>query len=243
MIFGAVCVHAKEPRLCDNASLLSASQREELQNALDSTSEKHNVDIVIVTTNSTLSKSAESYADDYYDSNGYSKDGILLLISMEEREWHISTSGSCIKAFSDSGLDYMADRFVVYLSEDNYGRAFSAFTELCDDFLTQAESGDPYDRHNLPKDPFDVTTSIVFSLIVGVIVAIIATSIMKGQLNTVHSKTRAQEYVVPGTLNIRRSRDFFLYRTINRRPRPKDTGSSTHRSSSGRSHGGGGGRF
>ena len=40
-------------------------------------------------------KTAEAYADDYYDYNGYgygeNDDGLLLLVSMGEREWAITT--------------------------------------------------------------------------------------------------------------------------------------------------------
>lgn len=52
-------------------------------------------------------------ADDFYDYNGYGYgeegDGIIFLISMEERKWQISTCGFGITAFTDAGQEYMAD--------------------------------------------------------------------------------------------------------------------------------------
>ncbi len=72
----------------------------------------YSVDVAVVTTFSLDGKTAEEYADDFYDENdigqGENKDGILLLISENERVWAISTSGSCIDVFTDDDLDYIA---------------------------------------------------------------------------------------------------------------------------------------
>ena len=81
---------------------------------------------------------------------------------------------------------------------------------------------------------------------IGFVIAFIATAIMRSKLKSVRSKSGATDYIKQGSFRVTRANDFFLYRTVSRRARPKDTGSggsSTHRSSSGRSHGGGGGRF
>lgn len=76
----------------------------------------YGVDVAVVTASSLDGKTAEEYADDFYDENGIgqgaSKDGILLLISESERVWAISTSGSCIDAFTDSDLDYIAENLL-----------------------------------------------------------------------------------------------------------------------------------
>lgn len=80
----------------------------------------YGVDVAVVTASSLDGKTAEEYADDFYDENeigqGENKDGILLLISESERVWAISTSGSCIDAFTDSDLDYIAENLLDYLS-------------------------------------------------------------------------------------------------------------------------------
>ena len=82
-----------------------------------------------------------------------------------------------------------------------------------------------------------------FCLSVGFIIAFISTLVMKHKLKSVFSKTEAHEYIKDGSMNITRARDIFLYRNIRRTAKPKNTSSSTHTSSSGRSHGGGGGKF
>ena len=52
----------------------------------------------------------------------------------------------------------------------------------------------------------------------------------------------ASNYVKPGSLKINASRDLFLYSRITKTEKTK-SGSETHTSSSGRTHGGRGGSF
>jgi uncharacterized protein len=67
---------------------------------------------------------------------------------------------------------------------------------------------------------------------------------MKGKLKSVRVQAGASGYVKTGSMNVTHRQDLFLYRDVNRTAKPKDSsGSSTHTSSSGRSHGGGGGKF
>ena len=86
------------PRLVDGAGLLSQDQADDLLSKLDQVSEGQNFDIAIITVDA-LEEGYTSieYADDIYDYNGFGMgedyDGILFLISMEERDWAISTHG------------------------------------------------------------------------------------------------------------------------------------------------------
>lgn len=240
------------PRLVDNARLLSDNEEKKLLNTLDEISTRQNVDIVVVTTDSLCGRSPMEYADDFYDENGYANDGILLLVSMEDRDWWVSTSGFGITAITDAGLDYISEEFLDDLSDGNYLKAFCIFAKQCDAFITQAKTGEPYDVGNLPKNPFDLVKYFVIALIIGVVVAFLVTQVMKSQLKSVRLQPAAQDYVKPDSMQMKDSRDWFLYRRVSRRVRPKEHsssshssggGSSTHVSSSGRTHGGGGGKF
>jgi uncharacterized protein len=162
---------------------------------------------------------------------------------MEDRDWWISTTGYGITAFTDAGIEYLSDRFVPYLSDGDYAGAFDTYAEQCDTFISQATSGDPYDTHNLPKEPFSFLPNLIFCFVIGLLIALIATAIMKGQLKSVRAQAGASDYVKHGSMNVTHRQDLFLYRDVRRTPKPKDSGSGTHRSSSGRSHGGGGGKF
>lgn len=55
-----------EDRLVDQAGLLSADEQDTLSASLDDISERGEVDVVIVTTDSLRGKTAQEYADDYF---------------------------------------------------------------------------------------------------------------------------------------------------------------------------------
>lgn len=69
------------------AVLLSADEQDALSASLDDISERGEVDVVIVTTDSLGGKTAQEYADDYFTDYGYGqgedRDGILFLVDME----------------------------------------------------------------------------------------------------------------------------------------------------------------
>ncbi len=238
------------PRLVDNAGLLDDSEFGQLNRMLDEISLRQACDIVIVTVNSLGGASAMDYADDYYDYNGYGQgagdDGLLLLVDMGDRQWHITTHGWALTAFTDFGLSYLEDRFLDDLSNGYYYDAFVTFAEECDTLMNMARDGSPLDIGSDSRPDGFPTHLILPSLGIGLVCALIGTSSMKAQLKTVRQQSNANSYVKGSSLHLTDSRDTFLYRTVSRRERPRDNGgggSSSHRSSSGRSHGGRGGRF
>ncbi len=88
--------------------------------------------------------------------------------------------------------------------------------------------------------------ALVIALVAGLIIAAIYNANLKGQLKSVQAQRAAADYVKQNSMNITESRDFFLYRKVNRTEKSSSSssgGSSTHRSSSGATHGGGGGKF
>mgnify|MGYP004666792595 CR=1 FL=1 len=196
------------------------------------------------------SDTAEEYADYAYEycrfGYGDSRDGILLLISMENRDWAISTCGYGITAFTDAGLKYIAEQMKPKLSNDDFAGAFKIFAEQCDDFITQARTGAPYDKSNLPRKPLSPMW-FVGSLVLGVISALAIVNGMKAKLKTVRSKAVADSYVKKNSLELRENSDLFLYHTVTKTPKKSsessDSGSGTHTSSSGTTHGGASGKF
>ena len=245
------------PRLVDNADLLSYSEESALLSLLDEISEYQLCDIVIVTVDSLDGKSAEAYADDFFDYNeyGYGDDyaGILLLLSMEYRDWAISTCGFGIYAFTDSGIAYIFDKISPSLGNNDFYTAFVDFAEYCDIFLEEAYTNEPYEflggGSTAEREPTKPITKVIISLIISIIISFIVLGIMKSSLKSVSMQAKADSYVRSGSMNVTHSRDIYLYRTVSRTARPKSSsgssggGSSTHSSSSGSSHGGSSGKF
>ncbi|MBP5329293.1 MAG: TPM domain-containing protein, partial [Spirochaetaceae bacterium] len=100
-------------RVFDQANLFSESQTATLEENLAEFLDRYNMEAVIVTTSDTHGKSAEAYADDFYDENGFGtgsgKDGVLFLIDMDNRKIHVSTSGSMIDYLEDWRIEKIYD--------------------------------------------------------------------------------------------------------------------------------------
>lgn len=242
------------PRLVDKAELLSDSEKTELLYTLDEISERQQIDVVVLTVPSLEGASPIEYADDFYDNNGYgfgdNHDGILFLISMEERDWYISTTGYGITAVTDKNIEYMSERFLNDLSEGEYLEAFTTFAELCDDFITQAKMNHSYNGDNISKKPYGFASNFAITFGIAFIISLIITGTMKRKLKTIYHQSAADIYIKKDSMRITRKNDLFLYRHIDRVKKPENNQpnqhsrvSHTHTSSSGRTHGGRGGKF
>ncbi len=237
---------SESPRLIDDADVLTDSEEAELNAYLDEVSVAHQFDLVVLIVNDFGGESAQNYADDYYDYNGYgygaNYDGSLFLIGVDEDYRWISTCGSGIDVFTDAGIQYIGSEIVSDIQSGWYYDAINSYIALCDDFLAQYEAGTPYDVGSMPDEKFNIFGSIIISLVIGVVIALIVTLIMKAQLKSVRYQAAASNYLKAGSMKVTLSNEFFLYRNVSRVKKADNNskGSSTHISSSGRSHGGGG---
>ena len=240
------------PRYLDDAGLLSSSQAQKLEKKLDKISKEHHCDVVIAVANTTNGQDIESFTEDFYDSMGYGqcekKSGIMLMVSMKERQWNMCTTGDAIDAFTDAGLDYIGETFITYLSDEKYNKAFTTFARLSDKFLNQAEKGKPYDSGHMPKG--SVSPFWIFGdLAIGILIALIWGNVKKAKLKSVKKQVAAQEYTKPGSLRLTMNSDRFVNRTVttrviqNNNSNSSGGGSSVHNGSSGTSHGGKSGSF
>lgn len=237
----------------DNADLLTQTEENELSEKLQDISDELQFDVVVVTTNSTGSKTATEYADDYFDYNGYGRgsnnDGALFLVDMGDRKWAISTSGYGIEAIVDSALDDMEEEIVPYLKSGDYDGAFNEFADLTYDIVNDAKNGKSYSNSttSTTKNHKDIGANLIVAFSIGAGISLIIILVYRSKLKPVKFQKEAKEYIVPGSFNLRRSDDVFLYFNITKVPIPKnndsDDSGSFHSSSSGSSHGGSSGSF
>ena len=257
---------ADSARLADTAGLLSNEDAEYIAQRLDEASEKWDADIVVLTTDSLDGLDCIDYADNFYLSQGYRDDGVIFLISMDERECWMSLYGDCYGLITDSGITYTSENVLPYLSDGDYREAFDAYIDSCDYLLDYyAQSGEAYGEYEGWEDIFDGEDDIYYpgyvenrgldpmwipgALLVGIVIALISCSVMKSSMKTVRSNDSAASYVKGGSLNLTERRDVFLYANVARVPKPKDDnnnhggmggGGGVSFGSSGHSHGGGG---
>lgn len=242
-------------RMNDSAGVLTEDEDNELEDALEELSVRQSFDVTIATVESLESvdyDSMEAYADDlyYFCQFGYGSemDGVLLLVSVGDRKWHISTCGYGITAFTDAGIQYLGEQMTPFMADGDYAGAFRTFVQWSDTYIDAARAGHPYDVNNLPREPLSLMY-LFLALGIGLVLAWVVVHVMKSQLRSVAFQENAASYVREGSMNLTNSRELFLYRDVHRTERPKESsssdsgGSSTHTSSSGTTHGGGGGSF
>ena len=242
-------------RLNDDADLLSDAEEAALLERLNTLSEQLQFDVVVVTAKSIGTRTPMEFADDYYDYNGFGfdgkdKDGCLLLISMADRDWWVSTRGEGITALdSDYFIDYLEiDEFYNDLKDGDYNSCFLRFTDLVEDFVTEARENKPYSPQHRYNDLQNKLIGVVISLVIGLVIAAIVTlAKRRSYLHAVQSKAGAGEYLVNGSVRLLRQDDRFINTAVTRTRRVQESSSSSsggsHTSSSGASHGGGGGKF
>ncbi len=252
--------NAQSKNVADYAELISSDQAAALDEKIRVVKQNHGnkYDIAVAAVDYTAEMNDsefEAESDDFYDYNGYGegddKSGVLLMIDLSggegHRHWHITTTGSAITVFSDTGISYIGDEIVPMLINGDVDGAFNKFVEMCDDFMTQYETeGKPYDSGNLPISLRDILIYVAIAVGGGLLIGFIVVMTMKSKLKSVRFRSDAQEYVKQDSMNVTNANDLYLYSTVSRTPIPKNTGSSgssMHTGSSGTSHGGGGGSF
>jgi len=250
LVSAAVPVYADSayPRLTDEADVLTDAEEALLLEKLDEISSAKQVDIVICTVPSIGEYSAMKYADNLFEDRFYGmrddRSCILLLISMEYGDWHITAAGYGITAVTDVGIEYIGKQITPMMSDGEFADAFLEYASLCERFIDMAQSGNPFDADDLPKEPFPAVRNLIICLGIGTVAAWIMTGKKKAQLITVRKQTAAKNYTKEGSLQIDESKDLFLYKTLTRSERSDNSGSSsTHTTKSGTTVSGGGGKF
>ena len=148
-------------RVSDLAGVLTKAEEYDLQERLDEISIRQKMDVTLVVTPDLGGYDRVSdYAENIYESckfgYGKEKDGILLLISMEDRDWYIDTHGFGITAFTDAGIEYIGEAMTPDLADGDYAQAFETYASLCDDFITRARNGNPYDNEDFSEEKMPV---------------------------------------------------------------------------------------
>lgn len=239
---------AEANAVVDEADLLTVQQEEDLAAQAQAIIDTYNMDVAIVIVPSLEGKSAQAYADDYYDYNGYGigedYSGVLFLLAINDREYTISTTGEAIDALSDQDIDGLYDCvFYDFRNGDYYLGLRTYLDNLENEFYTYSSSKADGSKS---KDP-NYGQIGVFSLAIGAGAGGIGLATMRSGMNTAKPQVGAQSYLANNSFALPVNRDTFLYtRTSRTRIQSQTSRSSgrgsTHVGSSGRTHGGGGSR-
>jgi uncharacterized protein len=217
----------------DYADVLTDTEEAELISKLEALGSANNIEIGIVTVDSNEGKTPKAFADDFYDYNGYgygeNDDGFIVVYNTGEgdgnRNLWISTHGKGIDLLTDMEIDVIIEMMIAPIKNGDFTGAFNTFVEESESAIDES----------IPLLAIPLAIAIGFGL------AFLIVKIQASKLKTVVQKADAADYV--GNIVLTYQNDQFMFRNVTSSPKVKIDSSSTHTSSSGRTHGGGGRSF
>lgn len=247
----------------DQMDLLTLGEVQQLQQEMDRIRAGYGLDVVLVITDQLEGKTSRDFADDFYDFKGYGvgpeASGLLMLVNMRDREVWISTTGHAMDVFTDHRLDQIIDQVRAQLEEGAFFAAGQVFLSKVESF---AQQGVPEGQYRAPEEPptflqKTVRMMLYWPIYVAGLIISGVTTFAASSGHRAGSKTSASFYQPVGSFALLDKKDQFLRQTTRRVLIPKNNNSgggglsggggigrsSTHTGSSGRSHGGRGGKF
>lgn len=252
------------PYVLDRAGLLSDTQRETLEQKAAALSERHQCSLYIVTLPDHSSYNADVYEAakgifSYYGLGwGEEQNGVLLLMSMSDRDYALvghGSRGETICGYESSWI--IEDKFLDNFKKNDWNGGFSDFLDICDTQLTKLANGEDisqgadiitgpdgldYHSYNYPSGGRGLSTPAKLGIVVllPMLIALIVCSVFKSQMKTARLATRADEYLVPHSMDLRVKEDRFTHRTESRTKIESNSGGSRGGSGGSSHHSGGG---
>lgn len=223
------------PLVIDNANKISSTAKANLIKKAKDIQSKYNIDVVIVTIPSTEGVSVKYYAETLYSQGGYGKgelqDGMMLLLSMEDRDYDFYKKGKVSDHLTISLEDSILDPTLSKLKNNDFDGAFDTFLTRVDEVYSKVNPDGSFPKE--PKGYFPYLIGIVGSFIV----AFIIVQTGAGTLKSVRFSRTANSYIRQNSMVINEGFDKFLYRNVTRRSKPKsDSSDGKVRSSGSSSH-------
>lgn len=183
-------------------------------------------------------KSVYECAKDFYRNynlgSGSEKNGVLLLLSMSDRDYALIVYGDeALKSFTDYGQEKLEDDFLYYFGDDRWEEGFQAYFDGSEEYLSMAAAGTYFDV-DTDEDATDILMKIFIIVGIPVIISGIICGIFLAQMKTARKQTMATEYILMDTKKIRIQEDRYTHSTQTRRKIEKSSSSGgTTRDSSG----------
>lgn len=230
----------------DHAYILSDDELQKLEEEAARIEEYHDFGIYIITvddyrdySDGDVFDSAKAIYEYFSLGKGEGMDGVLLLLSMDDRDYSLMTYGDRGNyTFNTAGREKMVEYFLDDFADDYWYTGFQDYLTWCDNYLIQAEAGTPYGPDHVAMDStekaVDIGVNAAFILGVPLVVAGVVILILNSMMKSVAMATEASAYM-SGGLDLIRSSDHYTHTTESRRK--IETSSSSGGGSSSRSSG------
>ena len=209
----------------DTAGLTTTDQWQKLETDAESISNRYGCGVYVVSLQdyrdygsySNIRNFSEEFYNHYRLGLGQNRNGILLVLSMAERDYCLIAYGSDAHyAFTDYGKEVLANSFLDDFKRNDWNGGFADYISGCEELLSRAAEGKPVDvqyesRNGIPPE---ISTAIIIGL--PLLVSFGACEGMKRRMKPVRPQNRADEYIVPGGIHFSLTRDVFVNRTVSR---------------------------
>ncbi len=228
------------PRIVDNADLFSDSDEAALTKMIEDSIATYNIDFVIYTDTTNYGLGNQLCAADFYQFNGYGigddYNGSVLFINMDyyDREYYTAARGDCRKYYTKETINDLQDRAYDDMKSGDYAVAMEKYILAMNGL---------YKTGKVPESTGSLILRIVVCLIIALIVGGIVMGTLRSQMKKVQIATRARDYLVKDSVNMRQANDYFLYANVTRTKIPKNDGKGGGSSYSGGFHSSGEGSF
>ncbi len=220
----------------DRADILSAYEEELLMDRMEALADQYSVGVYFVTIENylTYGTSVESASESIYEQYDMglsnNKDGILLLLSMEDRDFDICVHGSGEELFQVYARDTLVDAFRPDFRNDNWYDGLSAYLDQVETILVyDTTSGQMFTMTHNPE----VDTHVpAMSFLLGSIISLIVVFSMRRKMKSVRQATQANQYVKNHGMHFTQREDRFIRTKRTERRIEKDSGGSSSTSSS-----------
>lgn len=217
--------------ILDEAGLLTDSEEEALEEQSEQIFSKYGVSAVIVTTNRFEGSDILDWERRLFAEKGLGagekNSGLMLGISMAERDWGITAYGEAESIFGAYSRETIGGEVLEYLSDGDYYDAFCTYLDMTDIFLADAREGKIYSEAEPYKKKWNPVIIILGSFAVSFVVSLIIVATWKKAMNTRVLQNNAGAYLEQGSFMLTNRSDIFLYHTVNRSRRQKENRSSS----------------
>ncbi len=233
----AAFAEARLEYVTDEAGILSEDTRRELNERAGRVSEQYGCGVYVVIVNdyhSYVNGTIETFAEEVFASYdlgcGDSRDGVMLAMSMAERDFDLYAHGDFGNyAFTDYGKDQLADGFLDNFRRNDWAGGFQDFVNDSEALIRRAKDGDPLDQwipDPVEEGPRLEPGELLMSVLIAAVFAGSIVGGMKKKMKTAVRQTRAGNYVPEGGVTLRIRDDRFVNRTVTRQVIRRDPPSS-----------------
>lgn len=234
----------------DNANLMDEERKKELAVAIEQVAKRHDIALVVASSNDVPRGKHVSFSDDLYEYGKFGFDtqdsGALFLIDMKNRMMHISTKGNMIDIINDNRENYIFDAVAPYMKSKDYGKAFELFVSMANDYINRGPEAGTYRYEEKAEN--NISDVDVVVAVVGGIITLLIFYFSVARKYEFKNKAYIYDPFDNSKLELRVKEDSFIRREQHRTRIERSSssggggrsgGSGTHRSSSGRTYGGG----